>query len=393
MHLRTSSILLSVFLPVFVFVNGPSAARAAKLDCTSCTPNSSIWVNSFLEFSSYTPGQTVRFRALASSDDAPNGNGLSARAGIDGGGVGSNAFAGMNVTAQDLVVMVYSPWTDIGPAPATTGSHFVHVSSGATSYTTGLENISFTVTPPYNLCGTVRMGLYCEDPYNTNPYPDLASCTTALNTALNASDDRTNTVCLSRLVCQTGSCGAPHVAPTVTCTSNGVLNPTITAGSNVTFAWTPSANATSCRQSWDGTPLSTTPGSITIPPVGTGGFPASATAYIRGVVCDNAYGAGTCSTSITATAAAPTATLTATPNTVAPNGRATLTWGSGGSVTSCTAGGPWSNQASFSGSGLTDPLTTATTFTFQCTGPGGTSALQSVTVNVSAAPTVNVWFN
>ncbi|MHB1769624.1 MAG: hypothetical protein ACYCPH_00900 [Minisyncoccota bacterium] len=81
----------------------------------------------------------------------------------------------------------------------------------------------------------------------------------------------------------------------------------------------------------------------------------------------------------------PTASLTASPNPVAYNGRSTLTWSST-NATSCSAGGPWSNSGTLSGSGLTNPLTTATTFTFQCTGPGGTSPLQSVTVNVGAAP-------
>ena len=81
----------------------------------------------------------------------------------------------------------------------------------------------------------------------------------------------------------------------------------------------------------------------------------------------------------------PTATLTASPNPVAYDGRSTLTWSST-NATSCTAGGPWSNSGTLSGSGLTNPLTTATTFTFQCTGPGGTSPLASVTVNVNAAP-------
>ena len=82
---------------------------------------------------------------------------------------------------------------------------------------------------------------------------------------------------------------------------------------------------------------------------------------------------------------APTATLTASPNPVAYDGRSTLTWSST-NATSCTAGGPWSNSGTLSGSGLTNPLTSATTFTFQCTGPGGTSPVASVTVNVGSAP-------
>ncbi len=84
-------------------------------------------------------------------------------------------------------------------------------------------------------------------------------------------------------------------------------------------------------------------------------------------------------------AAPPTISFTASPNPIAYGGRSTLTWSSSG-ATSCTAGGPWSNSGTLSGSGLTNPLTSNTTFTFQCTGPGGTSPLQSVTVGVGSAP-------
>ncbi len=88
--------------------------------------------------------------------------------------------------------------------------------------------------------------------------------------------------------------------------------------------------------------------------------------------------------------AAPTASLTASPNPVAYGGRSTLTWSSTG-ATSCAAGGPWSNSGTLSGSGLTNPLYSNTTFTLQCTGPGGTSPLQSVTVGVTAAPCSLPW--
>ncbi|MCR4276068.1 MAG: hypothetical protein NUV90_01655 [Candidatus Parcubacteria bacterium] len=83
---------------------------------------------------------------------------------------------------------------------------------------------------------------------------------------------------------------------------------------------------------------------------------------------------------------APTASITANPLSVAYNGHSTLTWSST-NATSCTAGGDWSNLnpdsgTQFNGEGLTDSLITDTTFTFQCTGPGGTSPLSSVTVSV-----------
>src|SRR3989344_1147611 len=51
----------------------------------------------------------------------------------------------------------------------------------------------------------------------------------------------------------------------------------------------------------------------------------------------------------------------------------------GGAATQVNSG------ESLSGEGLTDPLTANTTFTFQCTGPGGTSPLASATVNITGA--------
>ena len=85
---------------------------------------------------------------------------------------------------------------------------------------------------------------------------------------------------------------------------------------------------------------------------------------------------------------APVVTLSASPSSVVYNGRSTITWSST-DATSCVSGGPWSTSGNLSGSGLTDPLTSNTTFTLQCTGPGGTSPLQSVTVIVGVQTCLN----
>lgn len=82
----------------------------------------------------------------------------------------------------------------------------------------------------------------------------------------------------------------------------------------------------------------------------------------------------------------PIATLSVSDSSVVYGGRVLLTWSSVGADT-CTAGGQWSNASNqlgdpSPGSGMTDPLTSDTTFTFQCTGPGGTSLLMSQTVTV-----------
>jgi hypothetical protein len=85
----------------------------------------------------------------------------------------------------------------------------------------------------------------------------------------------------------------------------------------------------------------------------------------------------------------PTVAVSASPNPVQYNTPTTLTWTSTG-ATSCTAlSGNWSNTSpssgnSLNGSTLTAPLIAATTFTLQCSGPGGTSPVQSVTTTVAA---------
>ncbi|GEM_PF-1808847 len=147
------------------------------------------------------------------------------------------------------------------------------------------------------------------------------------------------------------------------------------------------------------------PGSCTLPWGGTINDGSSVTAYQSSSVtspascvsqtrtCNNGNLSGSYqyqSCSVNNNSPAPTASLTASPNPVAYNGRSTLTWSSS-NATSCTAGGPWSNQGTLSGSGLTNPLTSDTLFTFQCTGPGGTSPLQSVTVTVTAASCTLPW--
>ena len=136
--------------------------------------------------------------------------------------------------------------------------------------------------------------------------------------------------------------------------------------------------AASCPLPWGGTILSGA--SATAYQSSSVTYPATCTSQSR--TCTNGSLSGTYTNQTCATAPA-TATLSISPTSIAYNGRPTLTWGSTG-ATSCTAGGPWSNSGTLSGSGLTNPLTSNTTFTFQCTGPGGTSALQSVTVTVGA---------
>ena len=81
----------------------------------------------------------------------------------------------------------------------------------------------------------------------------------------------------------------------------------------------------------------------------------------------------------------PTVTLTANPTHVTTGGTVTLTWTST-NATSCTGSGGswtghWTGAQAASGNTTSPPVSTSTTFTLTCDGPGGTAA-QSVTVNV-----------
>src|SRR5688572_15764995 len=81
----------------------------------------------------------------------------------------------------------------------------------------------------------------------------------------------------------------------------------------------------------------------------------------------------------------PTVSLSANPTSVAMGGSTLLTWSST-DATSCTGSGDWSGQVATSGNTTINNITTNKTFSAQCSGPGGTSAMQSVTVTVQSAP-------
>lgn len=69
------------------------------------------------------------------------------------------------------------------------------------------------------------------------------------------------------------------------------------------------------------------------------------------------------------------------PITIDYNAVATLSW-TGTNATSCIASGGWSGSKDVSGSESTGNLTSSKTYTIVCSGPGGTSDPDSVTVNV-----------
>ncbi len=86
------------------------------------------------------------------------------------------------------------------------------------------------------------------------------------------------------------------------------------------------------------------------------------------------------STDVPALVSMPTLTLTATPGTITTGGSSTLSWTST-DTTSCTASNGWSGAKAVSSNEVVTPAMT-TTYTLDCSGPGGT-------VQKSATVTVN----
>jgi hypothetical protein len=78
----------------------------------------------------------------------------------------------------------------------------------------------------------------------------------------------------------------------------------------------------------------------------------------------------------------PTASLSASPTSIASGGASTLTWSST-NATSCTATGGWSGTKATSGTQSTGALAATTSYSLSCSGAGGTSSVVTATVTVS----------
>jgi hypothetical protein len=168
-----------------------------------------------------------------------------------------------------------------------------------------------------------------------------------------------------------GGGGTP--APTVTLNA---APGTVGTGGSSTLTWS-STDATSCTASGGWTGAQATSGSQS-----TGALSASASFSLD---CSGAGGTATRSVTVTVTAAPPpSVTLTVAPDTVLVGGSSTLTW-SATDATSCTASGGWTGAQATSGSQSTGALSASTSFTLDCSGPGG-SANRTVTVTVTTSP-------
>jgi serine protease len=165
-------------------------------------------------------------------------------------------------------------------------------------------------------------------------------------------------------------------APAVTLTASPS---TISSGGSATLSWS-TANVTSCSAAggWSGSKA--TNGSQSVSPSGT-------TTYTLTCTGSSGSASGSATVTVAGGSGPPQVFLDAFPDTVAPGGSVGLGWATTG-ATSCTASGGWSGSTPTTGSASVFPSST-TTYTLTCTGPGG-SAVDSVTVTVSTAPSVSL---
>jgi hypothetical protein len=92
--------------------------------------------------------------------------------------------------------------------------------------------------------------------------------------------------------------------------------------------------------------------------------------------------AGTYALTIAPAPSPPVVSLSVDNPQVSSGGTVDIIW-STQNATSCTASGGWSGTQALNGTATSAPLTSSTTFTLSCTGPGGTTS-KSVTVTIAA---------
>ena len=160
----------------------------------------------------------------------------------------------------------------------------------------------------------------------------------------------------------------------------------VPSGGTSQLSWN-SPNATSCSASGGWTGAKGATGNETVGPI------SASTDFV--LSCSGSSGATTIRTvtvAVAGTTEPPSIAISANPNPVALNGYTTLEWTTTG-ATSCTAdAGPWTGAKQVQGAESVGPLSSSTVFTITCTGSGG-STTRSVTVEIVAAPTVQLTAN
>ncbi len=172
------------------------------------------------------------------------------------------------------------------------------------------------------------------------------------------------------------NCTTP--APTV----NLSVSPnTLTGSGSSTINWS-STNATACTAGGGWSGAKNTGGSQS-----TGTINSTATYTLT---CTGVGGSANASTTVTVNPfPTPTLSLNANPTTINAGSSSVLTWTTT-NATACTAGNGWSgSKAATGGSQSTGNLTSTTTYTLVCSGPGGTTPTRSVTVTTTTPPSTD----
>ena len=173
----------------------------------------------------------------------------------------------------------------------------------------------------------------------------------------------------------------PTPIPTVTITANAL---SISSGNNVTLTWS-STDATACTASnaWSGPKLKADYEIRSGLVVGANTFT---------LTCTGAGATGSQSVTVNVTPPlVPTASINVDQSSVSYNGSTKLSWSST-AASKCDASGGWNGVQAVSGSVTFTDLKANTTYSIVCTGPGGSSATQQVTVAVAApgVPTITL---
>jgi hypothetical protein len=148
----------------------------------------------------------------------------------------------------------------------------------------------------------------------------------------------------------------------------------VASGAASTLTWS-STNATACTATGGWT------GALAVSGTQSTGALTKNTSY--SLTCTGPGGTSSVAIAAVTILPVPTVALTVSPTAVASGGNATLTWSST-NATSCIATNGWSGTLITAGTRNTGALTTATTYSLYCVGPGGTSATASATVTISA---------
>ena len=170
------------------------------------------------------------------------------------------------------------------------------------------------------------------------------------------------------------ACGGSSGGSSAPTASLSAAKTAVKSGDATTLTWN-STNATSCTASggWSGA----------LPSSGSKSSGALTAATSFALACSGA--SGTSHPASVTVNVEPTVNLSASPTSVAAGATTTLTWSST-NATGCVASGGWSGSLAASGSKSSGALSSTTTFSLTCAGPGGNSDPVSTTVTVITVP-------